>query len=76
MSPRWSFAPFPGRPFLLIQVDRWNRASVTALRFAYGLYCDVRVLHVKCEADDEESMERWRQMMNEARHEAEFRLPN
>jgi hypothetical protein len=58
--------PFPERPLLLIPVDRWNRASVTALRFACALHGDVRVLHVKCEADDEESMEKWRQMMNEA----------
>lgn len=58
--------PFPEPPLLLIPVDRWNRASVTALRFACALHGEVRVLHVNCEADDEESMERWRQMMNEA----------
>jgi amino acid transporter len=58
--------PFPEPPLLLIPVDRWNRASVTALRFACALHGDVRVLHVNCEADDKESMEKWRQMMNEA----------
>jgi hypothetical protein len=28
--------------------------------------CTAMFAHVKCEADDEESMERWRQMVNEA----------
>lgn len=66
---------FPEPPLLLIPVERWNRASLTALRFACALHGDIRVLHVNCDIDDEESMEKWREMLNEAAVRSGFPPP-
>jgi amino acid transporter len=53
-------------PLMLLPIDRWNRASLTALRFACTLHGEVRVLHVNCDGDDDQSMEDWRKMLSEA----------
>jgi hypothetical protein len=58
--------PMHEPPLLLLPVERWNRASVTALSFACALHGCVRVLHVQCDDNDTENMTQWQRMLLEA----------
>ena len=40
-------------PIVVLPVERWSMVAEKALRFAWSLSCDVRIVHVKCgEGDD------------------------
>jgi hypothetical protein len=58
--------PPPQPPIFLLPVGEWNRASVAALRFAHAFGAELRVLHVTCDSEDAQSMDKWRQMLQEA----------
>lgn len=63
-------------PLLLIPVEQWSRASVTALRFACSLQGSIRVLHVYYDSDDQENMSQWRAMLQRAAERSGVQPPD
>jgi amino acid transporter len=62
-------------PVVLIPVDRWNLVSEKALRFAWGLSREIRVLHVECGEDTESLCRNWQRLVEEPAKAANLPVP-
>ncbi len=62
-------------PIVLIPVDRWSVISEKALRFAWGLSRDIRVLHVECGEETESLCNNWERLVANPAREANLPVP-
>jgi amino acid transporter len=46
-------------PLVVLPIERWNAVSEKALRFAWTISPDIRVLHVECGEETDRLRERW-----------------
>jgi amino acid transporter len=46
-------------PIVLLPIDRWNVISEKALRFAWSISKDIRVIHVDCQEGTESFCDQW-----------------
>ncbi len=51
------------RPIVVLPIERWTKVSDKALRFAYSVASEVKVLHVKTEQDSEKLQDRWHELV-------------
>ena len=62
-------------PIVLIPVDRWSVISEKALRFAWGLSRDIRVLHVECGEETESLCNNWERLVETPARQANLAVP-
>jgi len=62
-------------PIVLLPVDRWNVVSEKALRFAWGLSHEIRVLHVECGEETESLCRNWNRLVETPAKEANLAVP-
>jgi amino acid transporter len=62
-------------PIVLLPVDRWSVVSEKALRFAWGLSQQIRVLHVECGAETESLCRNWNRLVEVPAKEANLPVP-
>ena len=62
-------------PLVIVPIDRWNRVSERALRFAWSLSPDIRVLHIQCGEENEDLQERWPTIAEGPAREAGLPVP-
>jgi hypothetical protein len=62
-------------PIVLLPVDRWNVVSEKALRFAWGLSHEIRVLHVECGEETESLCRNWNRLVETPAKEANLPVP-
>ncbi len=62
-------------PIVLIPVDRWSVISEKALRFAWTLSRDIRVLHVECGEETESLCNNWERLVEKPAREANLPVP-
>ena len=62
-------------PIVLIPVDRWSVVSEKALRFAWGLSGQIRVLHVECGEQTESLCRNWNRLVETPAREAGLPVP-
>jgi amino acid transporter len=62
-------------PIVLIPVDRWSVVSEKALRFAWGLSDQIRVLHVECGEETESLCRNWNRLVEIPAREAGLPIP-
>jgi hypothetical protein len=61
-------------PIALIPVERWNRVSAKAVRFAWNLSAEIRVLHIECETTAE-LQNNWERLVAEPARKAGLPVP-
>lgn len=62
-------------PIVLIPVDRWSVVSEKALRFAWGLSREIRVLHVECGEETESMCKNWERLVETPARQADLSVP-
>jgi hypothetical protein len=62
-------------PIVLLPVDRWSVVSEKALRFAWGLSNQIRVLHVECGEETESLCRNWGRLVETPAKEANLPVP-
>ncbi len=62
-------------PIVLIPVDRWSVISEKALRFAWVLSRDIRILHVECGEETESLCNNWERLVANPAREANLPVP-
>lgn len=62
-------------PIVLIPVDRWSVVSEKALRFAWGLSREIRVLHVECGEETESLCKNWERLVETPARQADLSVP-
>jgi amino acid transporter len=62
-------------PIVLLPVDRWNVVSEKALRFAWGLSHEIRILHVECGEETESLCRNWNRLVETPAKEANLPVP-
>jgi amino acid transporter len=62
-------------PIVLLPVDRWDVVSEKALRFAWGLSHEIRVLHVECGEETESLCRNWSRLVEGPAKEANLPVP-
>jgi amino acid transporter len=62
-------------PIVLLPVDRWSVVSEKALRFAWGLSNQIRVLHVECGEETESLCRNWSRLVEAPAKEANLPVP-
>ena len=62
-------------PIVLIPMDRWNLVSEKALRFAWSISREIRVLHVDCGEDTESLCNNWDRLVEKPAKEAGLPVP-
>src|SRR5450755_2024966 len=62
-------------PIVLLPVDRWCVVSEKALRFAWGLSQQIRVLHVECGEETESLCRNWNRLVKAPAKEANLPVP-
>ena len=62
-------------PIVLLPVDRWSVVSEKALRFAWGLSNQIRVLHVECGEETESLCRNWNRLVEAPAKEANLPVP-
>jgi amino acid transporter len=62
-------------PLVVIPIERWSVIAEKALRFAWGLSPDIRLLHVDCGEDEEQLRHRWREKVEKPAWEAGLPVP-
>jgi hypothetical protein len=60
---------------VLLPVDRWSVVSEKALRFAWGLSDQIRVLHVECGEETESLCRNWGRLVETPAKEANLPVP-
>ena len=63
-------------PIVLLPVDRWSVVSEKALRFAWGLSNQIRVLHVECGEETESLCKNWGRLVETPAKEANLPVPD
>jgi amino acid transporter len=59
------------KPLLVVlPVERWNRIAHKALRFAWTLSAEIKVVHVDCGEDEDGFASRWHELVDTAAREA------
>ena len=64
-----------GAPTVLIPVDRWSAVSEKALRFAWSVSREIRVLHVECGEETESLCQNWARLVEGPAREAGLPVP-
>ena len=62
-------------PIVLLPVERWSVVSEKALRFAWGLSQEIRILHIECGEETEALCNQWAQMVESPAREAGLAVP-
>jgi amino acid transporter len=62
-------------PIVIIPIDRWNVVSEKALRFAWSISKQIRVLHVDCGEDTESLCNNWDRLVEKPAKEAGLPVP-
>ena len=62
-------------PIVLIPVDRWSVVSEKALRFAWSLSAQIRVLHVDCGEDTDSFCKNWNRLVEKPAKTAGLPVP-
>ncbi len=62
-------------PIVLIPVDRWSVISERALRFAWTLSKEIRVIHVDCGEESESFCNNWDRLIEKPAKEASLPVP-
>jgi amino acid transporter len=62
-------------PLVVIPIERWSVIAQKALRFAWRLSPEIRLLHVDCGEDGEEMRNRWREQVEKPAWEAGLPVP-
>ena len=62
-------------PIVLLPVDRWSVVAEKALRFAWGLSQQIRVLHVECGEETESLCRNWKRLVEAPAKEANLPVP-
>ena len=62
-------------PIVLLPMDRWSVVSEKALRFAWGLSQQIRVLHVECGEETESLCRNWSRLVEIPAKEANLPVP-
>jgi len=63
-------------PVVVLPIDRWNAVTERALRFAWSLSPDIRVLHVECGEESEDLRQRWSSIAEAPAKKAGLPVPN
>ncbi len=63
------------QPIVLLPVDRWSSVSEKALRFAWGLSSQIRVLHVECGEETESLCMNWERLVENPAKAANLPVP-
>ena len=63
-------------PVVVLPIDRWNAVTERALRFAWSLSPDIRVLHVECGEESEDLRQRWSSIAEVPAKKAGLPVPN
>ncbi|HZR55660.1 MAG TPA: APC family permease [Terriglobales bacterium] len=61
-------------PIALIPIERWNRVSAKAVRFAWNLSSEIRVLHIECETTVE-LQNNWERLVASPARKASLPVP-
>jgi hypothetical protein len=61
---------------VVLPIDRWNAVTERALRFAWSLSPDIRVLHVECGEESEDLRQRWSSIAESPAKKAGLPVPN
>jgi amino acid transporter len=62
-------------PLVVIPIERWSVIAQKALRFAWTLSADIRLLHVDCGEHEEQMRHRWREQVEKPAWEAGLPVP-
>ena len=62
-------------PIVLIPVYRWSAVSEKALRFAWGVSREIRVVHVECGQETENLCQKWERLVQTPAREAGLAVP-
>ena len=62
-------------PIVLIPVDRWSVVSEKALRFAWSLSAQIRILHVDCGEDTDSFCKNWNRLVEKPAKTAGLPVP-
>jgi amino acid transporter len=62
-------------PIILIPVVRWDMVSEKALRYAWSVSREIRVLHVECGEDTESLCRNWERLVEKPAREAGLPVP-
>ena len=62
-------------PIVLIPVDRWSVVTEKALRFAWTLSKEIRIIHVECGDQTETLCREWERVIKRPAEEAELPIP-
>jgi hypothetical protein len=62
-------------PIVLLPVEHWSAVSEKALRFAWGLSEEIRILHIECGEKTESLCRRWVELVETPAREAGLPLP-
>jgi amino acid transporter len=62
-------------PLVVLPIDRWSRVSQKALRFAWTLSPEIRVLHIDCGEETENLCQRWGELVERPAREAGLPVP-
>jgi amino acid transporter len=62
-------------PIVLLPIDRWNIISEKALRFAWSVSREIRVIHVDCLEGTESFCEQWDHLIANPAREANLPIP-
>jgi amino acid transporter len=62
-------------PIVLLPVERWNIVSEKALRFAWGVSHQIRILHVECGEETESLCRNWSRLVETPAKEANLPVP-
>jgi hypothetical protein len=62
-------------PIVLVPIDRWNVVSERALRFAWSISQQIRVIHVDCGEDTESLCNNWDRLVERPAKEAGLPVP-
>jgi amino acid transporter len=62
-------------PLVVIPIERWSVIAQKALRFAWTISPDIRLLHVDCGEHEEQMRHRWREQVEKPAWEAGLKVP-
>ncbi len=62
-------------PIVLIPIDRWSVVSEKALRFAWSLSTEIRILHVECGEETESLCRNWGRLVETPAKDANLPIP-
>jgi amino acid transporter len=62
-------------PLVVLPIERWSRVSQKALRFAWTLSPEIRVLHIDCGEEAESLCQRWGELVERPAQQAGLPVP-